>query len=501
MVPLELKMAMDKLVWEHLGSLKQQPGSDRQVVAFFDMDRTLIVGFSALAVVWESIRRRRSGMIHIGREMLVNIDRGGGGQRYINLYLDLLKSMAGTDESAFRELGELAFAHSLEASIYREARQIVRLHKQLGHKVVIVSAATNYQVEPIARALGIDEVLCTRLEVAEGKLTGAIVGELCYGEGKLNAARTLLKHYRARQRDAWFYSDSADDLPLLKKVGYPVVTNPSPALADYANQAGWRALKFSSRGKPNLESVVRTALMTNTLVSTAAGGAASWFFSRSPKRATNLMTSWLGGIGSAFAGLEIEVEGRAHLESVRPAIFTFNHQSNLDSVVMAYLLQHDVVAFCKKELADHLLLGPLLKAHGTIFVDREAADQSLCLEQAKAALLAGKSLAIAPEGTRSASGELLDFKHGAFYLAKKLKLPIVPVVLHNVADALPKGSLWLRPATIRVTVLPPLLPENLGNLRQSIHGLRQDYQAVMDAEWGGAQIAATHTRAPVALSA
>jgi putative phosphoserine phosphatase/1-acylglycerol-3-phosphate O-acyltransferase len=479
-------MAMDKLVREHLDHLRQQPDCDRQVVAFFDMDRTLILGFSALALVWESIRRRRSGMIHIGREMLANIDRRGGGERYATLYHELIKSLAGMQESAVGELGAQAFEHSLAATIYREAHQIVKLHQQMGHKVVILSAATSYQVAPVARALGIQDYYCTRLALADGILTGAIDGELCYGEGKVSAARAVLRRAHARQRDAWFYSDSMDDLPLLKKVGYPVATNPSPALENYAREAGWLALKFSSRGKPNLESVVRTALMANTLLSTAAAGAASWLFSRSPRRATNLMTSWLGDIGSAFAGLKFDVEGGQHLESVRPAIFTFNHQSNLDSVVMAHLLQHDVVAFCKKELADHLLLGPLLKAHGAIFVDREAADQSLCLRQAKEALLAGKSLAIAPEGTRSASGELLEFKHGAFYLAKKLEVPIVPVVLHNVADALPKGKLLLRPTTIRVTVLPPLLPPHPGKLRDAIAKLHQDYQAVLSAEWGEA---------------
>lgn len=477
-------MAIDILVQEHLLSLQQQASGDRPIVAFFDMDRTLIAGFSALALAWESVRQRQPGMRGMAREMLANIDRRGGGQRYVNLYRTLLESMQGMEAAELTQLGEHAFKRSLAASIFREARQIVQLHKQLGHTVVIVSAATSYQVEPIARALDIDEVYCTQLDVEGGRLTGKITGELCYGEGKLRAARKLLRRKRARLRDAWFYSDSADDLPLLAKVGHPVATNPSPALAEIASQEGWRSLQFCSRGKPNLESVLRTGLMANTVLSTAAAGAASWLVSRSPQRAANMMTSWLGDVGVAFAGLDFQIDGIQHLESVRPAIFTFNHQSNLDSIVMAHLLRHDVVAFCKQELAATPLLGPLLRAHGSIFVDRDAADQSLCLQQAKQALQAGKSLVIAPEGTRSASGELLKFKHGAFYLARKLQVPIVPVVLHNVADALPKGSLLLRPATIQVKVLPPLLPEHLRNLRRAVEELHKDYQAVLDAPWG-----------------
>ena len=240
-------------------------------------------------------------------------------------------------------------------------------------------------------------------------------------------------------------------------------------------------LEFCSRGKANLESVLRTALTANTVVTTAAAGAASLLLSRSPGKAVNRMTSWLGDVGVAVAGLDFEISGLEHLESVRPAIFTFNHQSYLDSVVMAHLIRHDFVAFCKREVAKNRVLGPLLRAHGTIFVDRDQADQALCLRQAREALRNGKSLVIAPEGTRSATGELLDFKQGAFYLARRMKVPIVPVVLHNVSDALPKGRLLVRPATIQVSVMPPLWPEEIRSLRDAGDNLRERYRVIMRA--------------------
>ena len=125
-----------------------------------------------------------------------------------------------------------------------------------------------------------------------------------------------------------------------------------------------------------------------------------------------------------------------------------------------------------------------MRAHGTIFVDRGNADQSNCFNQARDALRAGKSLVIAPEGTRSATGELLDFKPGAFILARKEQVPIIPVVLHNVSDALPKGKLLLRPATIQVTVLPPLWPGEMGPVRSAGAELRQRYRKVMRPPFG-----------------
>lgn len=473
-------MAVDTWHLHHLDDLPDVLADQQQVFAFFDLDKTLILGYSVLALVWECVRQGQPGIRRVGRELISAIDqRSLGGHQYSQLYKSVLRCLEGMPEQDLTLLAEKAFDRSLAASIFREDREIVHRHQQLGHKVVIVSSATSYQVAPIARALNIDEVRCTRLKTDKGILTGEVKGALCIGEGKITEARKMVRKAGTSLDHAWFYSDSEDDLPLLSKVGNPVATNPSAALEEDALERGWKILKFCSRGKPSFESLVRTALTASTLVSTAAVGAAIWTLSRSPVRAGNSMVNWLADMGSAFAGLDIEIEGEEHLANVRPAIFVFNHQSYLDSIVIAHLLRHDFVAFCKKEVADNPILGPLLKAHGTIFVDRARAGQTDCLHQARTALRSGKSLVIAPEGTRSATGELLEFKHGAFYLARKMQVPIVPLVLHNVADALPKGSLLLRPATAQVTVLPPLRPDTMGNSRIAARRLMLDYERVM----------------------
>lgn len=473
-------MALDRTVIEH-GSYLQQQQAAGEVVAFFDLDRTLILGYSIVGLALQWLREGNPGGRRIAVEILSSIDRRLSGGNYTRIYRSLVRGLAGMEEGKLLRMGESAFEHNLEASLFREARQIIRQHQQLGHKVVIISAATDYQVAPVARALQVDAWFGTRLKVVRGKFTGEIQGTLCHGEGKVIAARRYLRQQQARVADAWFYSDSSDDLPLLKKVGYPVATNPAPALAEYAARQDWSVLRFSSRGTANLESILRTALTANAVATTAVAGAASWLMSRSPSKAANRMTTWLGDIGVAVAGLEFEIAGIEHLESVRPAIFTFNHQSYLDSVVMAHLVRHDFVAFCKQEVANNRLLGPLLRAHGTIFVDRGQTDQSLCLQQAGEALRNGKSLVIAPEGTRSATGVLLDFKQGAFYMARKMRVPIVPVVLHNVSDALPKGSMLVRPAKIQVSVLPPLWPEDIRSIRSAGEDLRGRYRRIMRA--------------------
>jgi putative phosphoserine phosphatase/1-acylglycerol-3-phosphate O-acyltransferase len=468
---------------EHRQRLLAMPDSGGQVVAFFDMDKTLILGHSVWAFLREGVLSRRTGTVQMAKEFVAHYDRRGGGRNYSGVYRSVLGGIAGMEVGELQLLAEKAFAHSLAANIYREARELVALHQQLGHKVVIVSAATEFQVALVAQSLAVDDVLCTRLEAKDGHLTGELVGPLCYGEGKVTAARKYTRSHGAALAQCWFYSDSCDDLPLLNQVGYPVATNPSDALLEVAAERRWPVLHFCSRGKANLESLLRTALMGNTLLSTAAAGAASWLFSRSGRKASNSMMGTLGDLGAACAGLEFDVKGAHYLEASRPAIFTFNHQSYMDSVVLAHLLRHDVVPMVKQEVANNPLLGPLLRAHGAIFVDRDANDQSACLVQAREVLDAGKSIVIAPEGTRSATGELLEFKHGAFYLARKMRVPLIPVVLHNVADTLPKGSLLLRPATINVSILPPIQPSELGNIRRAAARLHADYVRELAAPW------------------
>jgi putative phosphoserine phosphatase/1-acylglycerol-3-phosphate O-acyltransferase len=480
-------MALEKLVQEQALRI-QSCHAKGQVVAFFDFDRTLINGYSAAALAREYLRSGNQRLRGVAREVQAVIEGERPGRGYLSLYRSLVSAMAGVRVSTVSALAQAAFERSLEGAIYREARQLIRLHRQLGHKVVIISTASRFQVQAVGDILEVDEICCTELVERDGRLTGDIDGEPCFGEAKVIAARRMARRYRAPLKDAWFYSDSHDDLPLLNRVGHPVPTNPSRKLSQIAEQKDWISLNFCSRGPANLESVLRTAMMANVLATTVLAGAGDWLLSRSPQQVQNRMSSWLGDTGVGFAGLEFEIDGIEHLESARPAIFVFNHQSYLDAIVMAYLIRHDFAGLCKQEVAQNPVLGPLLRAHGTIFVDREGSPAA-CLEKARDTLAHGKSLVIAPEGTRSATGLLGDFKKGAFYLARRARVPIIPVVLHNVSDALPKGQFLLRPATVQVTVMPPIYAKELRH-PDGVEQLRETYKHIMRSPFGSRQATA-----------
>lgn len=454
-------------------------GGQHPTIAFFDFDQTLIAGYSILAVARETAEQgARRGKLRQTGKVLQDILKHKvyrSGANYHRLVKRTTRALTGVSEDALREIGELAYKKHLAKALFREAITLVETHRAAGHALVIVSSATRYQIEPVARVLGIEEICCTRLEVVDGRFTGQVITPLCYGEGKVLAAQRSARARKVALKHCWFYSDSSADLPLLRKVGHPVAVNPSDRLSTHARAHQWPQLQFSTRGMPSLENIARTLLTAQTIVATTAIGMLSKQLGRASHRTANHLTRMFGDVGSAFAGLDFEVEGMENLRRHGPAIFVFNHQSLLDSMVLAHLLRKDVVALCKKEMAHTPVVGLLLRQADTIFVDRDDTDQREVLQRALDVLHSGRSLVIAPEGSRSTLGDIQPFKHGAFYLARKAGVPIVPIVLHNVKDALPNGGWLIRPATIRITVLPPVPPESIRNIRGACSELERRY--------------------------
>jgi len=173
----------------------------------------------------------------------------------------------------------------------------------------------------------------------------------------------------------------------------------------------------------------------------------------SQRKGINTTIQSMGEYGCRLAGLNVVMKGKENLKNHRPAVFCFNHQSNADFFILSKILKRDCTAIAKKELAS-TPFGPLLKALGAVFIDRSSKEKALkAFKPAIEALNNGISVAIAPEGTRSRTRQLGEFKKGPFHLAIQAKVPIVPIVIKNAHDAMPKGSGLLHPTNIEVVVL------------------------------------------------
>jgi HAD superfamily phosphoserine phosphatase-like hydrolase len=137
----------------------------------------------------------------------------------------------------------------IDPVITPQARALVARHLDAGDLCAVVTATNAFVTAPIATAFGIKHLIATDPATADGKpgspFTGEVAGVPSFREGKILRVESWLKSLGARWEDfgsTTFYSDSANDLPLLEKVSEPVATNPDDRLRHHAAAAGWRIM-------------------------------------------------------------------------------------------------------------------------------------------------------------------------------------------------------------------------------------------------------------------
>jgi 1-acyl-sn-glycerol-3-phosphate acyltransferase len=179
-----------------------------------------------------------------------------------------------------------------------------------------------------------------------------------------------------------------------------------------------------------------------------------------------LIHAWARVIVRA-AGLDISVSGTEHLDPGRRYIVIANHASYLDIPVLFAAIRQPLRFMAKKSLFSVPIFGWGLKAAGFIPVDRKkSATASASFDLATSRLAKGNSLVIFPEGGRSRSVEMSPFKRGAFLLALKSGLPIVPVGIVGTWDALPSTRFIIEPGAVEIRIGTPIETADLGVRRK-----------------------------------
>lgn len=435
--------------------------------AFFDLDRTLIKNFSAKEFVQARLLSGKSTTREIVAQVAGVFVYAIGDGNFAGLAALSVKGVKGVKEEVFIELGEEVYRKHLASEIYPESRALVAAHMAKGHTVAIISAATPYQVNPIARDLAIEHIMCTRMEVKNGKFTGNVIEPACWGDGKAYAAKELVKQFDLDLSKSYFYTDSAEDMPLMEIVGKPRPMNPDTKLAAIAFKRDWPVYRFNDEVRPGLGGMMRTGLALGSLLPAVFNSVISGTSNSSWSEGINALMSNTGDLVTKMAGIELVVHNEEYLWSHRPAVFIFNHQSNVDLFIVSKLIRKNATAIAKKELKYYPVIGQLMQAAGVIFIDRGNREKAIeAMQPAVDALKSGTSLIIFPEGTRSYSYELGKFKKGAFHLAMQAGVPIVPVVIRNAHDVMPRGTNVFRPSAVEVKVLKPVstkrwTPENM----------------------------------------
>ncbi len=135
-------------------------------------------------------------------------------------------------------------AHSVAPIILDKGQTLVRKHLAAGDFCIIITATNEFITEPIAALFEADLLIATELQTEAGRYNGRILGIPCYREGKVAKLEAWIETQDNRfgLSDAVFYSDSSNDLPLLKEVATPVAVDPDQSLREIAHSEGWDIL-------------------------------------------------------------------------------------------------------------------------------------------------------------------------------------------------------------------------------------------------------------------
>lgn len=471
----------DNVVLRLPGSVAEVEASEKgpEVGAFFDLDGTLVAGYTGVLMTQDRLRR---GQMSVG-EFIGMVQAGLNHQLGRSEFEDLIgkgaRMLHGNSISDLDELGERLFVQHVQKRIYPEMRALVRAHQARGHTVVLSSSALTVQVEPVARFLGIDNVLSNVFQTDDdGRITGEVKTPIIWGPGKARAVQAFSANNGIDLAKSYFYADGDEDVALMYLVGNPRPTNPAGKLAAVAAKRGWPVLRFTSRSGSSPVAQLRTVAGIASLVPAAAGALGLGLLTRNRRTGVNFFTSAWTRLLMASIGIDLNVNGEANLKAARPAVFLFNHRNQVDPFIAGRLISDNFTSVGKKELEKDPLMGTVGRVLDAAFIDRDdpkAAVESL--HKIEELARKGISVLIAPEGTRLDTTEVGEFKKGPFRIAMAAGVPLVPIVIRNAEVIAERNSSTFNAGSVDVAVYPPIPVDDWTseNLEERIAEVRQLY--------------------------
>jgi HAD superfamily hydrolase (TIGR01490 family) len=253
--------------------------------AFFDLDKTLMEGSSAIHFGRAAYRAGMVSRRQLAHDAWANIRfrlHGSTDQGTDELRERILSSIAGQRAIDLARMGPDVLAGVLPL-LYREVLDEAYAHQDAGRRAYIVTAASQELADVLAHVLVLDGGIGMRSEVRDGVYTGKPAGPFTYREGKAEAIRELAAHEGIDLSESYAYSDSESDLPMMRAVGHPVAVNPDRALEREARAKGWRIMRFDKLGRRLRWGA---AVMSVALIGSGGGYVAAR--ARRPKRGRRL---------------------------------------------------------------------------------------------------------------------------------------------------------------------------------------------------------------------
>ena len=209
-------------------------------LAIFDIDNTLIAGDSDL--LWGEFLCERnyvdSNVYKAEHEKYYKDYLSG--KLYINNFLKFqLKVLGENDLNLLKKWRKDFFEEKIRPVILPKAYQLIDKHRNQNHDLLIITATNRFIVEPIASEFKIENIIACEPEIYNEQFTGKFTGTPSYAEGKVERFNDWLKTIGRRLEESWFYSDSHNDIPLMKEVNHPVAVDPDESLKNEAIKIGW----------------------------------------------------------------------------------------------------------------------------------------------------------------------------------------------------------------------------------------------------------------------
>lgn len=214
-------------------------------LAIFDLDNTLIKGDSDHA--WGDFLVSE-GIVDAGEYEKANDQFY---QDYLNGDLDILRYLAFAlaplakhEPAVLYALRQRFVDERIRPLMLDKAVQLLEKHRQQGHYLLIITATNRFVTQPIADLLGVDDLIATEPAMRDGRYTGEVAGTPSFQDGKVKRLEAWLEENGQSADDAWFYSDSHNDVPLLEQVAHPIAVDPDSKLEALAQERGWPVISL-----------------------------------------------------------------------------------------------------------------------------------------------------------------------------------------------------------------------------------------------------------------
>jgi len=214
-------------------------------LAIFDLDHTLLSGDSDHAwgqflvdrgLVDPEVHQRRNDHFY---------EQYKAGSLDIHEYLEFaMRPLTEYDADHMHAERDIFLNDRIEPLVSQKARDLIRHHEERGDTLLIITATNGFVTYPIAERLGIEHIIAPHPEVIDGRYTCKTVGIPSFQDGKVTRLKRWMEEHQHDMQGSYFYSDSHNDLPLLRLVDHPVAVDPDPTLQAEAEANGWPVISL-----------------------------------------------------------------------------------------------------------------------------------------------------------------------------------------------------------------------------------------------------------------